>query len=101
MVEVSASQLTLAIIWFFIGFGAGFFILRLWLYILVGIILAFLLPFILPLLGVSSPFTPEQVIDAIERGITTLATFIAKNNYSITGFILGVVIGTITALVRR
>jgi len=100
MVEVN-TQLVLAVIWFFIGFGAGFFILRLWLYILIGIIIAFLIPFILPLIGIQSPITTGQVINIIEQGITTLAVFIAKNTYSITGFLLGVIIGLIFTFLRR
>ena len=101
MVELSNTQIILAVIWFFIGFGAGFFILRLWLYILIAIILAFLIPFILPLLGLQTPFTTEQAIIAIEQGITLLANFIARNSYSITGFALGVIVGLVVTFLKR
>ncbi len=101
MVELSNTQLILAVVWFFIGFGAGFFILRLWLYILAALIIAFLMPFILPLLGIQTPFTTEQAINAVERGITILASFIARNTYSVSGFALGIIVGIIATLLRR
>jgi len=60
MDNVVAYQTVLAIIWFLIGFGLGFAVLRFWKLLLVVVIIAVLLPFILGLAGAVTPFTPQE-----------------------------------------
>ncbi len=90
----------LAIIWFFIGFGAGLALLRFWKVLILVVVLAVLLPFIISLAGVSSPLTPEQVIAAFFNGVNLLASLLASNNYSALGFIVGVILGLLTYALR-
>jgi len=101
LAEASNVQLVLAVIWFFIGFGVGFFILRLWVYILVALILAILVPIILPMLGLPQLFTTSEAIATIEKAITLFASFIANNAYSLAGFALGIILGLALAFIRR
>jgi uncharacterized membrane protein YvlD (DUF360 family) len=90
----------IAVIWFMIGFGAGFFILSFWKYFIAAIVIAIALPIVLPLFGLSIPMTPETVTKAFTTGINLLADLLAENRYSMYGFIAGAVLGLFTALLR-
>ncbi|MCS7110382.1 MAG: hypothetical protein NZ956_02800 [Candidatus Caldarchaeum sp.] len=92
--------LILTVIWFFIGFGAGLALLRFWKILIVVVLVAVLFPFVVSLAGVSAPFTPEQVINAFINGISLLAGILGSNPYSALGFMLGVILGLITFIIR-
>ncbi len=101
MMNLQIDQSTvLAVIWFFIGFGAGLALMRFWKVLIVVVVLAVLLPFIVSLAGVSSPISSEQVIAAFFNGINLLASLLASNNYSALGFIIGVALGLVTYALR-
>lgn len=94
-----------AVIWLMIGFGAGLAVVRLWKYVLISLVVAFLAPFILSFfVGFSLPFTPENVLNAVVKALDLLASFIASNRYSVIGFLIGAVIAvavTLSGLFRR
>ncbi|MCS6784829.1 MAG: hypothetical protein RMI43_03735 [Candidatus Caldarchaeum sp.] len=90
----------LTVIWFFIGFGAGFALLRFWKILVVVVLVAVLLPFAVSLAGVSAPFTSEQVVNAFINGINLLAGILGSNPYAAIGFIFGVIVGLITFMLR-
>ncbi len=91
----------MAIIWFFIGFGAGFTVPRLWKLLLGVIVVAVLLPIVINLAGLTSPFTSEDIINAFLRGLNMFAAIIAYNQFAAVGFLLGVLIGVLTFVLRR
>ena len=95
------SQLVLAIIWFFIGFGIGIFLLRLGLYLLAIVIAAVMIPIVASLLGVGLPFTAGDVVDAVSRGLEMVAQLIAGNQYAFAGFVLGAILGFALAMLRK
>ncbi|MEM1945853.1 MAG: hypothetical protein QW614_01245 [Candidatus Caldarchaeum sp.] len=86
-------QMVLAVIWFFIGFGAGYTVIRLWKVLIAAIAIAVLLPIILSITGMSLPITSENVINAFLSGLNMFARLIASNQYSAIGFLLGVALG--------
>jgi len=95
-------QLVLAVIWFFIGFGAGYAVTRFWKILLVVLILALLTPFIFNLLGLSGAITTSNIIDAFIAGLNMFANIIASNQYSFIGFFVGLVIGLLAfALAKK
>ncbi len=100
MESVLTTQTVLAIIWFFIGFGLGFAVLRFWKVLLVLVIIAVLLPFVLGLAGLRTPFTPQDVVNAFVNGLNILASLIAVNQFASIGFILGIALGLITYILR-
>ncbi|MEM2485625.1 MAG: hypothetical protein QXK69_12945 [Candidatus Caldarchaeum sp.] len=88
-----------AVIWFMIGFGAGLAVVRLWKYVLIALVTAFLAPFVLSaFFGASLPFTPENVLNAVVKALDFLASFIASNRYSVLGFLLGAVVAAVVSL---
>jgi len=100
--EVLANRDTiLSVIWFFIGLGTGLALIRLWKYMLIALVVAFIAPFILGALGLNIPVTPERVLEAIRTGIEWFAGLLASNTYSVLGFLLGAAIGLVTTLLRR
>lgn len=94
-----------AVIWFMIGFGAGLAVVRLWKYVMIALVIAFLAPFILSVfVGFSLSFTPENVLNAMVKALDFLASFIASNSYSVLGFLIGAVIAlavSLSGLFRR
>ncbi|MEM0482985.1 MAG: hypothetical protein QXM16_08925 [Nitrososphaerota archaeon] len=67
------------VIWFMIGFGAGLAAVRLWKYVLIALVIAFLAPFVLSAFpGVSPPLTPEKMLDAVVKALDFLASLIAS-----------------------
>jgi uncharacterized membrane protein (Fun14 family) len=99
--EVLTSRETiLAIVWFFIGFGAGLALLRLWKIVLIALVAAFLAPLILGLMGISLPVTPENIVDAIVSGIEWFAGLLASRTYGALGFLIGAVLGLVFSLMR-
>ena len=100
MDNVVAYQTVLAIIWFLIGFGLGFAVLRFWKLLLVVVIIAVLLPFILGLAGMRTPFTPQDIVNTFINGLSILASLIASNQFASIGFLIGVILGLITFILR-
>ena len=90
----------MAVIWFMIGFGAGLFILSFWKYILIAVIAAVILPVALIAFGLSIPITPETVVNALLMGIEMLTDILARNRYSLYGFVAGAAIGLAVAVLR-
>ncbi|MEM0440600.1 MAG: hypothetical protein QXF45_03505 [Candidatus Caldarchaeum sp.] len=90
----------LVIIWFFIGFGVGVALLKFWKVLLVVVLVAVLLPIIVSLFGMTTPFTPEQVINAFVQGINLLANVLGANPYSALGFVIGLAVGLVTYILR-
>ena len=90
----------MAVIWFMIGFGAGLFILSFWKYILIAVIAAVILPVALIAFGLSIPITPETVVNALLTGIEMLTDILARNRYSLYGFVAGAAIGLAVAVLR-
>jgi len=90
-----------AVIWFMIGFGAGLAVVRLWKYVLIALVAAFLAPLVIPaLLGVSLNFTAENMVDAVVKALDYLITFLASNRYSVMGFLIGAVLAVAFSLSR-
>jgi len=100
MDSVASVQTVLAIVWFLIGFGLGFAALRFWKLLLAVVIIAVLLPFALGLAGLRTPFTPQDIVNASINGIYILASLIASNQFALIGFLLGVVLGLVTYILR-
>ncbi|MDW8084405.1 MAG: hypothetical protein RMI49_04320 [Candidatus Caldarchaeum sp.] len=98
-VELNQSIIT-SLIWFFIGFGAGLALLRFWKIIAITVAVAVLLPIIINLVGLVSPISSEQVVQALFQGINLFANILSANPYSALGFILGLVIGVIIFILR-
>jgi uncharacterized membrane protein (Fun14 family) len=100
MDSIVTYQTVLAIIWFLIGFGLGFAVLRFWKLLLAVVIIAVLLPFILGLAGMRTPFTSQDLVNAFINGLSILASMIASNQFASIGFLLGIVLGLITFILR-
>ena len=78
----------------------GFAVLRFWKLLLVVVIIAVLLPFILGLAGMRTPFTPQDIVNTFINGLSILASLIASNQFASIGFLIGVILGLITFILR-
>lgn len=92
--------LVLNLIWFFIGFGAGLALLKFWKVVVAVVLVAVFLPFVVSLAGISAPFTSDQALIALYRGIEMFAGILTANPYSTLGFILGLVLGLVIFILR-
>ena len=98
--DAPSRELIAAVIWFMIGFGAGLFILSMWKYLLIAVVAAIILPIALAAFGVALPITPEAVMNALLTGIEMLADVLARNRYSLYGFVAGAALGLAVAVLR-
>ncbi|MEM2237656.1 MAG: hypothetical protein QXR26_08805 [Candidatus Caldarchaeum sp.] len=94
------AQTVLAVVWFFIGFGAGVAVIRFWKILLAVVVIAVLLPIVISIAGLRSPLTSEDVVNAFIRGLNMFVSIIASNQFAALGFLLGVVLGVITFVLR-
>ncbi|MEM1942820.1 MAG: hypothetical protein QXO30_03645 [Candidatus Caldarchaeum sp.] len=90
----------LAILWFLLGFGAGYVAIKLWKVLLVVIVVALLAPIILGMLGLAGAPPAESVLAAFINGLYLLAAVIGSNQFSVIGFVLGVIVGLVVSLAR-
>ncbi|MEM0461222.1 MAG: hypothetical protein QW318_03370 [Candidatus Caldarchaeum sp.] len=97
---VAERETILTILWFFIGFGTGLALIRLWKIILIGLVAAFLAPVALAFMGLSLPITPENILDAVVKGLEMFAGLLASRPYGALGFVVGAGIGLALALAR-
>ena len=97
---LTSRETILAIMWFFIGFGAGLALLRLWKIILIALVAAFLAPLILGAIGLSLPLTPENFAAALVSGIEWFAGLLASRPHGAIGFLAGAALGLILVLAR-